>query len=181
MPRRKAVDPDIPLDPDAPPLPADEAPKQPKASSTKLVPKSNIESLVSLLNGVVGMVSPADALSMPKETPTLTLEFDNEFDLIVSATDKQQRASPTFRKYLSRFCTAAGGANLLAAVALILYVRLNRRGIVPSFGPFQAQPAPEAAPVEPPATAIPAEPVIIRDPWRVPANGYTAATASEVE
>ena len=143
MPRRKA---EPELDPMTgeilPPEPKED--KAPRQTATRLVPRKAIESGVGLLNGIIGMLSPADALTMSDHAAsnTLTINLDDEFGMLVDALDAQQKEHRRFRQYLSRFVMFSGGANLLGVVGLILYRRYMLRVAPPA--PPEGQPQPES-------------------------------------
>lgn len=100
------------------------------------VNKTALTQTLDMVNGMIRMFSPADALTKDEGT------------MLVEATLRQQKASKTFRKYLSRFVGAAGATSFFGAVALIVYVRLERRNIVPSLSGMPGMPQPAPAPGE---------------------------------
>lgn len=128
MPRRKR---ELELDPETgepivQPEPEERRPQQ--VERVRNVSHKAIESAVGLLNGVVAMVSPADALTIGERKPSqLVINLEDEFGMLVDALDDTQKQHVRFRKLLGRFCFAAGGANLLGVVGLILYKRYMMR------------------------------------------------------
>lgn len=115
--------------------------RKPRQTAGKLVPRQAIESAVGLVNGVLGTISPADALTMGDDQPKFTIDLSNEFKMLVDGLEQQQKGSPRFRMWLGRFCLFSGGANLVGVVGLILWSRLQRHGIIQPL--VQQQPEPE--------------------------------------
>ena len=103
--------------------PQDRAPRQ---TVSRRVQHKAIEAGVGFLNGVVGMVQPAFALTVGERKPaelSVSLQDDDEFTTLVNALDSYQGEHATFRKYLGRFCTFTDQASLLGVVALLIYRR----------------------------------------------------------
>ena len=142
MPRKRSED-DIPLDPDAEP----EAPKDKAPSASQRVSMVKRD----LIQGGVESLNLLLALPLFRSDDMLTKE---EIDLLVKGADAQQKTSPFFRKWLNRYCAAAGGATFIGAVALVVFVRLQRHGVLPD---PNGQTVPEVVEQEPLVRPIHAE------------------------
>lgn len=130
--------------------------RKPKASPVRRVPRKAIESAVGLANGILGALSPEDALSMGEAKPAgLSIDLSDEFKMLVDALESQQDESPFFRKYLARFCVFSGGVNILGVIGILLFVRLQRHGLIPNILSNSNPSAPEPEPAQPP-TIVPA-------------------------
>jgi hypothetical protein len=131
--------------------------RKPKVAegTSPAVTKKALTATVGMLNGLVAMFFPGDALGQVQ----IANETVDEQEMLVDALIETQQTSPIFKKYLGRFVGAAGQASLIGAVGLIIYVRLERRGIVPALGgsapagggqpsgPSAPAPAPGAVPM----------------------------------
>jgi hypothetical protein len=112
--------------------------KAPKVATPPAVTKKALQTTLSMLNGVVAMFSPIDALGKVQ----MGEQIIDEEEMVVDAVLETQATSPTFRRYLSRFINAAGSASLLGTIALLIYVRLDRRGFFMSRLGGGARPGP---------------------------------------
>jgi len=97
--------------------PHDKPPKS--TAATRSVPEAALKDTCTILSGIIGMVSPPDALN------------EHECNILVSGAMASQKSSPTFRKYLARFVGVTAGASFFGAVAIIAFARMQRHGMIP--------------------------------------------------
>ena len=111
--------------------PHDKPPKS--TAATRSVPEAALKDTCTILSGIIGMVSPPDALN------------EHECNILVSGAMASQKSSPTFRKYLARFVGVTAGASFFGAVAIIAFARMQRHGMIPGTGPDAGMPMPGSA------------------------------------
>lgn len=109
--------------------PVDEAPKRGRSSSRRTTPRPStrslrkeIDGLVNLLNSVVGVVAPRDALD------------SIEVAALVHAIDEEAKINPRFRKGLETILGVTGGGSLMMVVSMIAARRVARHVIPQPIG-----------------------------------------------